>query len=158
MFELHRKGNQQAEELAQRIPEIKRRTSPRRLARVCCEAVAAEGFTHVGGTLRDFSEEGMLLQASTPLVLGEELYLSFRAPRTTQWVSLVAHVSRAYRTRDQACLAGITISDMDSVERSILMGAISLLPMRPRSRRAALDYAAFVAEVSGFAASRIALH
>jgi|GEM_PF-1588788 len=145
MFELHA------------IPDLKRRTSPRRLARVHCEAVAAEGFNQVGGTLRDFSEEGMLLQASTPLALGEELYLSFRAPRTTQWVSLVAHVSRTF-TREQTCLAGITISDMDSVERSILMGAISLLPHRPRSRHAALDYAAFVAEVSGFTGTRIALH
>lgn len=140
------------------IPQIKRRTSPRRLARVCCEAVVADGFTHVGGTLHDFSEEGMLLEASKPLVLGEELYVSFRAPRTTQWVSLVAHVSRTYRARDQTCLAGLTISEMDGVERSILMGAISLLPVRPQSRRPALDYAAFVAEVSGYASPRITLH
>ena len=140
------------------IPDIKRRTSPRRLARVQCEAVAAEGFTKVGGVLRDFSDEGMLLQAQVPLVRGEELYLSFRAPQSSQWVSLVARVTRTHYSRKHACLAGITITEMDSVERSILMGAVSLLPERPRKRNAARDYAAFIAEVSGYAAERIALH
>ena len=146
------------------IPDIKRRTSPRRIARIPCEAVAAEGFTKVGGTIRDFSQEGMLLQSTSPLALGEEVYLSFRAPRTTQWVSLVARVSRTHAkqgsdgTGQHTWLAGITITEMDSVERSILMGAVSLLPERPRKRNAARDYAAFVAEISGYGSERIALH
>lgn len=146
------------------IPDIKRRTSPRRIARVSCEAVAAEGFTKIGGTIRDFSDEGMLLQTTAPLALGEELYLSFRAPKTTQWVSLVARVSRTHAkqahegTGQHTWLAGITITEMDGVERSILMGAVSLLPERPRKRNAARDYAAFVAEISGYSAERVSLH
>jgi hypothetical protein len=111
--------------------------------------------------IRDFSEEGMLLQTTAPLALGEELYLSFRAPKTTQWVSLVARVSRTHAKlarEGTTWLAGITISEMDGVERSILMGAVSLLPELPRKRNAARDYAAFVAEISGYAGERIALH
>lgn len=132
------------------IPDVKRRTAPRRLARVRCEAVNADGFVEVGGTLRDLSDTGMLLEANVPLAPGEELYLSFQAPRTSQWVSLVARVMRASRPVDRpGCLAGLVIEEMDPVERSILLGAIERLPARPQKRKAPRDYAAWVAEVSG---------
>ena len=145
------------------IPNVKRRTAPRRLARLRCEAVAADGFVAVGGTLRDLSDTGMLLECDVPLAPGEELYLSFQAPRTTQWVSLVARVMRASRPVDRpGCLAGLVIEEMDAVERSILLAAVERLPPRPEKRKAPRDYAAWIAEVSGLhehgSADRPSLH
>jgi hypothetical protein len=58
------------------IPDVKRRSAPRRMARIRCEAVSAEGFIAVGGTLTDVSETGLQLEAEVSLAVGEELYLS----------------------------------------------------------------------------------
>jgi hypothetical protein len=137
------------------IPNVKRRTTPRRMARVRCEAVSADGFVQVGGVLRDLSDTGLLLEADVVLAPGEELYLSFQAPRTTQWVGLVARVTRSTRPHrvpgeiQGVCLAGLAIEEMDPVERSILVAAIERLPTRPETRKAPRDYAAWVAQVSG---------
>lgn len=132
------------------IPEVKRRNAPRRMARLSCEAVTAEGFVRVGGTLRDVSDTGMLLESAISLAPGEEIYLSFRVPRSSQWVGLVARVQRASRPIDgPVCLAGLRIEEMDPIERSILATAIERLPARPQTRRAPRDYAAWVAQVSG---------
>ncbi|MFO0709524.1 MAG: PilZ domain-containing protein [Sandaracinus sp.] len=132
------------------IPDIKRRNAPRRMARIRCEAVSADGFVAVGGTLRDLSETGLLLEAEAALAVGEELYLSFQAPRTSQWVGLVARVSRATQLLDRSCcLAGLVIEEIDPVERSILAASIERLPAHPQKRRAPRDYAAWVAQVSG---------
>ncbi|GAB4195945.1 MAG: hypothetical protein OHK0013_02660 [Sandaracinaceae bacterium] len=131
------------------IPEIQRRSDTRKLARVRCEAVAAEGFRRVGGTLRDLSDTGMLLESEVDLAPGEELYLSFQAPRTKQWVGLVARVVRTSRPHGVVCMAGLRIEEMDAVERSILLASVERLPPRPARRRAPRDYAAWVAHVSG---------
>jgi hypothetical protein len=132
------------------IPDIKRRSAPRRMARITCEAVTQEGFVRVGGTLRDVSDTGMLLESEISLAPGEEIYVSFRLPRSTQWVGLVARVQRASRPIDgPVCLAGLLIEEMDPLERTLLATAIELLPARPQKRRAPRDYAAWVAEVSG---------
>lgn len=132
------------------IPDLKRRNAPRRMSRVTCEAVSAEGFARVGGTLRDLSDTGMLLEAEAPLAAGEELYLSFRLPRSSQWVGLVARVVRASRPIDgPSCVAGLRIEEMDALERSLLLAAVERLPARPRARRAPRDYAAWVAQLSG---------
>jgi hypothetical protein len=130
------------------IPDLQRRNETRRLARVRCEAVAADGFRRVGGVLRDLSSTGMLLEAEVPLARGEELYLSFQAPRTTQWIGLVARVMRTSRPHGVVCMAGLVIEEMDAVERSILAATVERLPSRPARRRAPRDYAAWVAHVS----------
>jgi hypothetical protein len=132
------------------IPEVKRRSAPRRMARLSCEAVAADGFVRIGGTLRDLSDTGMLLESEVSLAPGEEIYLSFCLPRSTQWVGLVARVQRASRPIDgPVCLAGLVIEDIDPVERSLLVAAVERLPMHPQKRKAPRDYAAWVAQVSG---------
>jgi hypothetical protein len=140
------------------IPDVKRRSAPRRMARIRCEAVSAEGFVAVGGTLTNVSKTGLSLEADVVLTVGEELYLSFQAPRTTQWVGLVARVTRAARRLDRSvCVAGLAIEEMDPVERSILAAAVERLPTLPRKRRAPRDYAAWVAGVAGLGRS-LALH
>ncbi len=132
------------------IPDIKRRSAARRMARVRCEAVAAEGFVAVGGVLSDLSETGLLLEADVPIGVGEELYLSFQAPRTTQWIGLVARVERVTNRLDRAvCLAGLVIEEIDPIERSILAASLEHLPLVPRRRRAPRDYAAWVAGIAG---------
>jgi hypothetical protein len=132
------------------IPDVKRRSAPRRMARIRCMAVSAEGFVAVGGTLTDVSETGLQLEAEISLAVGEELYLSFQAPRTTQWVGLVARVTRTTQLLDRPiCVTGLAIEEMDPVERSILAASVERLPTRPQKRRAPRDYAAWVAQVSG---------
>lgn len=132
------------------IPDILRRASLRYVARVPCEAVTADDFRRVGGTLRDVSDHGFLLQADVSLVPGEEVFLSFRAPRTSLWVAAVAKVVRVARQDGRrGCLAGLSVESMDPVERGILAGAVGRLPPKPRRRQPSRDYAAWVAQVSG---------
>lgn len=132
------------------IPEVKRRSATRRMTRIRCEAVAAEGFVLVGSALRDVSETGLLLEADVSLAVGEEIYVSFQAPRTTQWIGLQARVQRSTQLLDRPlCLAGLSIEVIDPVERSILAAAVERLPSLPAKRRAPRDYAAWVAQVAG---------
>jgi hypothetical protein len=124
-----------------------RREIRRHAVDVPCEAVREQGFRQIGGRILDLSDDGCFITTRTlDVEIGEEVYLSFRAPRTRQWIDACATVvrrSRGLRRDDHPMGLGLSMH-LGGVERAILSATIVRLPPPIPTRRQAPDYAGFV--------------
>ena len=66
---------------------VRRRRAVRRAYRADCQAVRLAGFRLVGDRILDLSPRGALIAIDRVVVPGEELLLSFRAPRRLSMLS-----------------------------------------------------------------------
>ena len=135
---------------------IHRRGTSRHAVSVACEGVREIGFSLIGRKLLDLSAEGAFLATNAEgIALGEEIFLSFRAPRTRCWMdarALVVRKSRALRKDDLTKGVGLYFMEMDSIDRAVLSAAIAHLPPPIPSRPRFVDYAGFIRDVAdGFA-------
>ena len=128
-----------------------RRVIRRHAVSVPCEAVREHGFRQIGGRILDLSDEGCFVATNTiDLELGEEVFLSFQAPRTRQWMDacgIVTRRSRGLRRDDNPMGLGLAI-DLGAVERAILVATLGRLPPPIPTRRQVPDYASFVMAVA----------
>ena len=117
-----------------------------------CEAVRESGFKQIGGKILDLSDEGCFVATSTiDLDIGEEVFLAFKAPRTSQWMDargIVQRRSRGKRRDDHPMGLGLELIDMSPVERAILSASIQRLPPPIPTRRHSPDYASFVMAIA----------
>lgn len=131
---------------------IQRRIHRRHAVSIACEAVREEGFVHIGGRLIDLSDEGCFVQTSTiDLAFGEEVFLSFKAPRSRQWVDAIAVVTRrskGLRHNDHPQGLGLCFIEMSAMDRAILSASLLRLPPPLPTRRRPVDYAAYVRELA----------
>jgi len=116
-----------------------------------CEAVRERGFTQIGGRILDLSDDGCFVATRTiDLEIGEEVYLSFQAPRTRQWIDACGTVvrrSRGLRRDDHPMGLGLAM-ELGAVERAILSATLVRLPPPIPTRRQVPDYASFVLAVA----------
>ncbi len=138
------------------IRPIHRRGTSRHAVSIPCEGVREIGFTLLGLQLIDLSAEGAFLATDVKGVeLGEEVFLSFRAPRTRHWMdarAIVVRYSPALRRDDHVPGLGLRFIEMDAIDAALLSAAIVRLPPPIPSRPRFVDYAAFVRDVAeGFA-------
>ena len=138
--------------LMSEFPTSQRREIRRHGVYVPCEAVRERGFRSIGGRILDLSDDGCFVATSTiDLDLGEEVYLSFQAPRTRQWMDACGTVvrrSRGLRRDDHPMGLGLRL-DLDPVEHAILAATLRRLPPPIPTRRQVPDYASFVLAVAG---------
>jgi hypothetical protein len=124
-----------------------RREIRRHAVHLPCEAVRERGFRAIGGRILDLSDDGCFVATSTiDLEIGEEVYLSFRAPRTRQWMDACGTVvrrSRGLRRDDHPKGLGLAM-ELGAVERAILSATLVRLPPPIPTRRHVPDYASFV--------------
>jgi hypothetical protein len=117
-----------------------------------CEAVRESGFRRIGGRILDLSDDGCYVATDTiDLDLGEEVFLAFKAPRTSQWMDargVVRRRSRGARRDDLPKGLGLELIDMSPVERAILSASLVRLPPPIPTRRHVPDYAAFVMQIA----------
>lgn len=126
------------------------RANLRRAVRVRCEAVAERGFRRIGTLIHDLSEEGALVRLERLVQIGDEVYLSFQAPKTRAWVDACARVVRLERGRregDLGSAAGLRFESISPLDRALLAGALHALPPPLPRRRRSPDYASFVASI-----------
>lgn len=125
-----------------------RREIRRHAVHLPCEAVRESGFRRIGGRILDLADDGCFVVTDTiALDLGEEVFLSFQAPRTRQWMDargVVRRRSRGLRRDDHPMGLGLELVDMSPVERAILSASLTRLPPPIPTRRATPDYASFV--------------
>jgi hypothetical protein len=132
------------------VHDSRDRTSVRRQVRAECQAVADEGFRMLGIRTLDLSEHGMLLHSSSPVQIGEQVYVSLRAPNTEEWVdaeAVVVRVVKGRRASDSACGVGLRFVRMDALDRAILAGSLHALPPPVPARGLRKDYAAAVRSI-----------
>jgi hypothetical protein len=123
------------------------RKSLRRAVRTECEVVAEDGFRLLGRYTLDLSEDGLLLDAGAPCVIGEPVIVSLRMPRGTSWIDAEGHVARAIdgqRREDCGSALGIAFDAMSPVDRAILRASLHGLPPPVPRRHRRMDYASTI--------------
>ncbi|MCB9614270.1 MAG: PilZ domain-containing protein [Sandaracinus sp.] len=123
------------------------RKSLRRSVRTECEVVAEDGFRLLGTYTLDLSEDGLLLDAGAPCVLGEPVIVSLKMPRGASWIDAEGHVARAIdgqRRGDCGPALGIAFDGMSQIDRAILRASLHGIPPAIPRRHARMDYAATV--------------
>jgi hypothetical protein len=119
-------------------PRPRRARSPRFSVRIPCQLVRLRDFHLVGKTIADLSEEGALIEAMAPVLTGELLLLSFRAPFSSRWVdadAVVARVVHGRRAGDLRRSLGVTFTALTPEGRRLLHEGLWGLPQRREARR-----------------------
>src|SRR5688500_8417702 len=92
------------------------RQAVRRGVAIECEAVADDGFRLLGRRAIDVSGQGLLLETRGAFArIGEEVFLSFRPPKSRLWVDAIARVARVAvgrRRSDGAQAVGLAFVSM----------------------------------------------
>ncbi len=127
-----------------------RREASRRAVLLSCEAVRDRGFMLAGRRLLDLSSQGAFLESDSELDLGEEIYLSFRAPNTRLWMDargIVVRRIEGKRRGDRARGVGLRFLPLDAPDRAVLEATLSKVPPTLPSRPIEVDYAKAIQEI-----------
>jgi hypothetical protein len=117
-----------------------------------CQAVADRGFRFLGDTLRDVSPDGAFLETEVDVAVGDEVYVSFEAPRSRIWIDACARVVRVVRgrrTADRGRGVGLSFVEIAAIDQAILEGSLDLVPPPVPARAARVDYAGVVRAIAG---------
>ncbi len=133
------------------LPTDRERVAFRHALHVDCQVVRERDFRLVGRRTLDVSTTGMLVVAELDVAPGDDLVVSFRAPRTDRFVDAEAKVARVVHGRrrgDVARAVGLEFSAMDRAAFTTLRTALRRLPgVRPR-RPQRVDHALLVRAIS----------
>ena len=103
----------------------------RREVLLLCQVVRERDFRLVSNLALDLSQEGMLVSTDMRVLTGEELIVSFRAPRSDQWFdqhATVARVVHGRRPGDRGRCLGLSFQGMDAATRGLLAHQLRGLP------------------------------
>jgi hypothetical protein len=107
----------------------------RREVLLACQIVRERDFRLVSDLAFDLSTEGMLVSTSDRVLTGEELLVSFRAPRSNLWFDLEATVARVVHGRrpfDRGRCLGLTFHSVaESTQRRLFERLRGLPPPDP---------------------------
>jgi len=116
-------------------PRPRKSRSPRFSVRIPCQLVRLRDFRLVGRTIADLSEEGALIDATSAVLTGEPLIVSFRAPFSGRFIdadAVVARVVHGRRTGDLRLGFGISFTGLSPEGRRLLCEGLWGLPhVRP---------------------------
>lgn len=121
------------------VPARRRRTL-RRDFRTDCQAVRLDGFRLIGQRILDLSPRGALIHCTESVAPGDELVLSFRAPRGGPYVDATAEVRRVFVKHGRP-VAGTSFLDLPADVRHELLVRLAGFPPPVPSRARAVDYA-----------------
>jgi hypothetical protein len=120
-----------------------KRQTIRHVVQVDCEVVRERDFKLLARRTLDLSTSGMLVPTDTVVLTGEDVIVSFRAPKTWHWFDCPATVARVIhgrRPEDSGRCLGIAFDSLDLwsqiVLRDKLRGLPPPLPRRPVRRPA----------------------
>src|SRR5262249_23117107 len=102
-----------------------------------CQVVRERDFRLVGDLAFDLSTEGMLISTNERVLTGEELIVSFRAPRSQIWIDAFATVARVVHGRrpgDRGRCLGLRSHKLDDRSRRALFQRLRGLPPPEPSR------------------------
>jgi hypothetical protein len=96
-----------------------------------CQVVRARDFRLVADVALDLSTAGMRVPTAQRVLTGEDLLVSFRAPRSGAWIdagAVVARVVHGRRPGDTGRSLGLVFHDLGPEDRQMLFGALKSLP------------------------------
>ncbi len=127
------------------------RRTIRRLARHGCEVVRERDFRRVGHRILDLSAGGMRVVADTPVLTGETMLVSFRAPGSDLFVDAEATVTRVIhgrRPEDRGLALGLKFRAMEEESRRVLSLSLLRLPAPWAERAPRVDWAKTVKSIA----------
>lgn len=127
------------------------RLAVRRAVRLACQVVSEDAFRLVGRRALDLSPAGMLIESDADVRLGDELLVSFRAPRSGLYIDTSARIVRVIAGRrpgDHGRCVGLRFEHLDPLMRSVLGASLAGLPPPLPQRNARIDYAATVRAIA----------
>ena len=101
-----------------------------------CQIVRERDFRLVATCALDLSTDGLLAATDLPVLTGEALVVSFRAPRSSRWIdaeAVVTRVDHGRRPGERGRRLGIAFHGLGQEERHHLFQALRMLP--PASAR-----------------------
>jgi hypothetical protein len=110
---------------------VPHRRAFRHEARIPCQIVRERDFRLVAEVSLDLSVGGMRAVSRLPVLTGEPVLVSFRAPRSGAWFDLeatVARVDHGRRPGDVGTCLGLAFHGASERERHRLFSALSTLP------------------------------
>ena len=100
------------------------RSSFRRYVRVPCQVVREHDFKLVGDLGLDLSTNGMRVRGmGTNVLSGEEVVVSFKPPRSNEYLDITATVARVLHGRrpgDRGLAFGLEFQDLSKDEHNLL--------------------------------------
>jgi hypothetical protein len=96
-----------------------------------CQVVRERDFRLVSDLALDLSTAGMLVSTEHRVLTGEELLVSFRPPRSSQWLDVSATVTRVIHGRrptDRGRCLGIAFHGLDAASHRVLFHHLRGLP------------------------------
>lgn len=122
------------------LTRARQRMSFRRFVRLPCQVVRERDFKLVGERMLDLSTDGALIEVSRPVLTGERILLSFRAPRSDLWFDVEATVARVVHGRrdgDPGLAVGLEFHTLDQGSRWELWSSLRFLapPLPTRDPR-----------------------
>lgn len=106
-----------------------------------------DGFRLIGDRILDLSPRGALIECDRPIVPGEELLLSFRAPNRGPFIDTTSEVRRVYR-HGHRYVAGTSFLDLEAEERHELLVRLAGFPPPIPATYAPADYAETVRRIA----------
>jgi hypothetical protein len=125
------------------------RRSIRRAVRIDCQVVREHDFKLVARQALDLSPDGILVLADTPVLTGEDVIVSFRAPISRLWfdgIGTVARVEHGRRPGDRGNCLGIKFDFTEQFYRALLSVNMRNVPPPLPRRAQRLDYAAMISQ------------
>jgi hypothetical protein len=126
------------------------RREVRRAVGLACTVVRERDFRVVAHQALDVSPDGMLVSTETPLEVGENMIVSFRATQLGLWFDTEASVARIVKGRrdgDRGAGIGLSFSTLDRVKRLILRGHLRRIPPPLPRRMQRIDWSATIRSV-----------
>lgn len=102
--------------------------------RIPCQVVRLRDFKLVADSIENLSLGGLLVGPSDPVLTGEPLFLSFRLPRSGQWIDTEATVARVIHGRrdgDRTRQLGVKFDTLSPHARDVLRDQIHRAPPLP---------------------------
>ena len=123
------------------------RRAVRRSVRVPCLVVRERDSRVVGSFGMDLSPHGMLVKAHYPALTGEPVHVTFRLPRTADWIGATATIARVVHGRrpgDSGHCFGLEFETLDPRTMRRLRTTLLRRPPPLPNREPRIDYAASV--------------
>ncbi len=128
----------------------------RHAVRMPCQVVRERDFRLIADQIENLSSRGMLVSPSDPVLTGEKLIVSFKAPLSRRWVDAECTVSRVVHGRRPGEFKrslGLVFDHIDSFSRRLLEANLPWWPVSPPGcrpgRRDSADAIHRLARLSG---------
>ncbi len=126
------------------------RVSVRKKISLECKVLRSRDMRLIGAHTLDLSPDGMLIPSMDPVMLREDLLVTFRLPTLSRLFTTegrVARILQGRRPRDYGRAIGIRFHNFDALSKMLVRTELRRIPPPLPSRAKRVDYASIVKRI-----------